>query len=269
VALDFVHMNHLTSEKLRQYKLVMFPYPIMVPEQSSQPLQEYVRDGGTLVTEARLAWNNERGYASDRIPGLGLWEVVGCRETAVQTGSEGRTELRWMTDEIPGLKSGERLRGRWYEETLEPTGPHARVVAQFANGGAAAVQSQYGKGKTLMLGSYVSAAYQTAPSPEAERFFAGLLAWAGVTPQVTVSGGALEARVLESGNDFVLFLFNHGAARATSSVSLLVPPGTYTATDVVSGNNVPLTREQQVVRTEIALEPRHVQVVHVARSDPR
>jgi beta-galactosidase len=269
VLVDFVHMDHLSTEKLRQYKLVIFPYPIMVPADSSRLLQEYVRGGGTLVAEARLAWNNERGYASERIPGLGLWEVMGCRETAVQTGAEGRTTLRWTSDEIPGLKTGERLRGRWYEETLEPIGPRARVVAQFENGSAAAIQSQYGQGKTLMLGSYVSAAYQSAPTPEAERFFAGLLAWAGVTPRVTLSGAELEARFLESGGDFVLFVFNHGGARATSSVSLLVPAGSYSATDLVSGRDVPLAREQQAVRTEVTLEPRGVQVIRIARSDAR
>ena len=31
-----------------------------------------------------------------------------------------------------------------------------------------------------MLGSYVSASAQSTPTPEAERFFAGLLEWAGV-----------------------------------------------------------------------------------------
>ena len=41
--------------------------------------------------------------------------------------------------------------------------------------------STYGKGRTLMLGSYVSAAAQSTPSAAAERFFAGLLEWAGVT----------------------------------------------------------------------------------------
>jgi hypothetical protein len=55
------------------------------------------------------------------------------------------------------------------------------VVAEFADGAAAAVQSQFGQGRTLMPGSYVSAAYASTPTPEAERFHAGLLTWAGVT----------------------------------------------------------------------------------------
>ena len=69
--------------------------------------------------------------------------------------------------------------------------------------------STYGKGRTLMLGSYVSAAYQSTPTPAVERFYSGLLEWAGVTLPVTVAGAPLEARHLESGGDAVLVLLNH------------------------------------------------------------
>ena len=145
--------DHVTHEQLRQYKLVVFPYPLMLPEASAKLLRAYVESGGALVAEARLAWNNERGYAAERIPGLGLWEVMGCRESSVQTGEKGRTELRWSSTEIPGMKPGDLLPARWYEESLEPIGPQARVAAQFADGSPAAVISSFGKGKTLMLGS--------------------------------------------------------------------------------------------------------------------
>src|SRR5687768_16383922 len=57
VPLDYVHIRHLSNDKLRQYKLVIFPYPLMLPEESARLLAGYVRDGGTLVAEARLAWN--------------------------------------------------------------------------------------------------------------------------------------------------------------------------------------------------------------------
>ena len=163
-----------------------------------------MRQGGTLVAEARLGWSNESGLASERIPGMGLWEMMGCRETAVQTGVGGRTTLRWASSEIPGLHADEALPGRWYEETLEPLSSSGRVVARFPDGAVAAVASTYGRGKTLMLGSYVSAAYVHTPSSEAERFFAGLLEWAKVELPVSASGGYVEARTLEADRDTLL-----------------------------------------------------------------
>jgi beta-galactosidase len=211
VQIDYVHVNDLAS--LGQYKLVILPYPVMLPEAAGAPLTEYVRDGGALVAEARMGWSNESGRASDRIPGMGLWKVMGCRETAVQTAERGRTTMEW-------LATGDKIPARWYEETLEPLGGSARVVARFSNGQAAAVESGFGKGRTLVLGSYVSAAYESTPSKETERFYAGLLDWAGVQLPVTVSGGKIEARILESGGKRLLFIFNHDKQTVDAVVTL-------------------------------------------------
>lgn len=266
VPLDYVHIDRLSAGKLRQYKLVIFPYPLMIPEQSARALTEYVREGGTLVAEARLAWNNERGYASDRIPGLGLWEVMGCREIAITTAPGGRTTIRWNSADLPGLAPDVVLPARWYKETLEPVSSNARVVAQFDDGTAAAVMSTYGKGRTLMLGSYVSAAAQSTPTPEAERFFAALLEWAGVMRPIRVSGAAMEARHLESGRDALLFVFNHGKEAARSEVWLRRAGGTYQAVDLLSGRNVPLSNANEGVTVAVEVGP---SAVHVLRIAPR
>jgi beta-galactosidase len=263
VPLDYVHIDHLGAEKLRQYKLVVFPYPLMIPEASVRALTEYVRAGGALVAEARLAWNNEKGYASDRIPGLGLWEVMGCREIAIETPPGGRTAIRWTSADLPGVKAGDTLPARWYQETLEPLSSSARVVAQFADGAAAAVMSTYGQGRTLMLGSYVSAAAQSTPTPEAERFFAGLLEWAGVTRPIRTTGAAIEARHLESGTDTLLFVFNHGKQEARSEVLLRREPGDYAAVDLVEGRAVTLGRVAGGVTLNVMLPPSGVQVVRI------
>ncbi len=221
VPLDYVHVDHVTAENLRQYKLVYLPYPLMIPEKSAAVFRQYVSAGGALVSEARLGWNNERGRASDRIPGIGLWEVMGCREVAVETGTNGRTRLRWTGNGVlPGLADGSMLPARWYEERLEPLTPNAKVVAQFGDGTPAAVASTFGRGKTLMLGSFVSAAYQTTPTQEAENFFVSLLRWAGVEPPVDVSGMRAEVRTLESGRDTLLFVFNHGNTPGEARVDM-------------------------------------------------
>lgn len=88
VPVDFVHINEITPASLSQYKLVVFPYPAMLPQVAVKALTEYVRNGGALVTEARAGWNDEHGAASPTIPGMGLDAVLGCRETDVQTAKE-------------------------------------------------------------------------------------------------------------------------------------------------------------------------------------
>ncbi len=265
VPIDYVHINHLAGDKLRQYKLVIFPYPLMVPEASARVLGEYVRNGGALLAEARLAWTNERGYASERIPGLGLWEVMGAREAAIETAPDGRATIHWTGSDLPGVMPGDRLPARWYKETLEPMSSEARVVAEFEDGAPAAVMATYGKGRTLMLGSYVSAAYQSTPALESARFFRALLAWAGVTLPIEVSGSTIEARHLESGGDALLFLFNHDKEPARSTVSLRRQAGEFAATDLMGQRPVTLERGAEGVTVTVDLAPGDVRVLRIAR----
>jgi beta-galactosidase len=266
VPLDYVHIQHVTAEKLRQYKLVYFAYPLMLPEAAGPVLAEYVRGGGTLVSEARLAWNNERGYASERIPGLGLWEVVGAREAAIETAPGGRTTIRWNSADLPGLASGTALPARWYKETLEPVGPQARIVARFEDGAPAAVMSAYGKGRTLILGSYVSAAAQSTPTPESERFFMGLLSWAGVVLPIDVKADApIEARHLESGDAHILILLNHGRTAVRGNVTIRLPAGDYSATDLVTEGAVTLVRADAGITVGTELPAAGVQAIRIAR----
>ncbi len=234
VPLDYIHVNELTPELLGRYKLVYLPYPLMLPDRAGPALKAYVQNGGALVAEARTAWNNERGWATDIIPGFGLHEVFGCRESAIRTVQAKTASLTWTGADIPGIKDGERLPGRLFEETLQTIAPAARVVAQGQQG-PVAVLSAYGKGKTLMLGTYLSAAYESTQDAALRRFFTGLLDWAGVERPVEATGGA-EVRVLESGRERIVFAFNHGGQPADVSLKL---KGEYAATDLVSGASVP------------------------------
>jgi beta-galactosidase len=242
VPLDYVHLNEVTAESLRQYKLVYLPYPVMLPSRSVEPLREYVRNGGALVVEARAGWQNERAFASDTIPGMGLHEVLGCRETDVQTGLKGRTAIRWS--------NGDLLPARWFEETLEPVGAEAKSVATFEDGRVAAVESKYGKGKTLTIGSFVAAAYTTTPDPAVERWFRGLLDWAGVTIPVKTTGAPVEVRWTESGAERIVFVFNHSKQAAKANVNIA------RGVDLVTGKQV---------AGDVELSPGEVAVVKSGR----
>ncbi len=263
VPLDFVHADHLKAADLASYSLVVLPYPLMMPAAAAAELREYVRAGGSLVVEARAGWNDERGRSSDTIPGLGLAEVVGAREADVQTVAKDTAALRSDGDGLPGLAAGETLAGRWYEETLEPTAPGARVVARFGSGGPAAVASSFGRGRTLMLGSYVTAAYVAHPDESGRRFFSGLLDWAGVERPVAVAGDPLEVRLLRSGRDLLAFVFNHGAAPASATLSLRASLAGRTVEDLATGAPVAVSATADGFAWTQALGPKDVRVLWV------
>jgi hypothetical protein len=214
------------------------------------------------VTEARAGWNDEQGRAADTIPGLGLAEVVGARETDVQTVEKGKAALR-AEEGLPGLKPGELLPGRWYEESLEPFTPGARVVARFSSGAPAAVVSTFGKGKALVLGSYVSAGYVSQPEEATRRFFDGLLGWVGVRRPVAVSGDAVEVRLLESGREHLAFVFNHAATPATTAVTLRVPLDGREVEDLVAGGRTGATAVADGLEWRGTIPPRDVRVLRI------
>jgi beta-galactosidase len=261
IPVDFIHINELGPALTGRYKLIYLQYPLMIPEAAAAALTEYVRAGGTLVAEARAGWNNEKGWASETIPGLGLHRALNCRETAVQTVR--RPELVWASDQIPGLKPGDRLPGRLFEETLEETMPAGHVVARFASGAPAAVMGTFGRGKTLTVGSYLASAYETKPDETLQRFFAGVLEWAGVERPVETAGGAAEVRMLETGRDKLVFVFNHQPQAADLSVTLRLPASKYAAADLVTGKPVSITN-QFVLATKVGAND-----VWVVRLSPR
>jgi beta-galactosidase len=263
VPLDYVHADSLTAAGLARYRLVVLPYPLMLSGRTAAELGEYVRAGGALVTEARAGWNDERGRAAEVIPGLGLAEVVGARESDVQTVEKGKAALVSAGDGLPGLSAGETLPGRWYEESLLAVSPSARVVARFASGEPAAVVSAFGKGRSLLLGSFVSAGYVTQPEETTRRFYSGLLDWAGVTRPVAAAGDPVEVRLLQSGREHLAFLFNHAAIPATAALTLRVPLDGRAVEEIAGAEKVAVQPTADGFEWRGTIPPRDVRVLRI------
>jgi len=268
VPLDFVHADYLKAAELAAYRLVVLPYPLMLRASAAAELREYVRAGGSLVLEARAGWNDESGRAASVIPGLGLAEVVGAREADVQTVEKGKAALV-AVEGMPGLAPGDRLPGRWYEESLEPTASGARVLARFASGAPAAVASGFGKGKALMLGSYVSAGFVSEPAETTRRFYEGLLDWAGATRPVATAGDAFEVRLLASGTSHLVFVFNHAAAPAEATIRLRLPLDGRSVHDLASGAALRVTPTGDGFQWRESLPARDVRVLVVGEGFAR
>ena len=156
---------------------------------------------------------------------------------------------------------GEKLPGRWYEESLEPTGSGARVVARFASGAPAAVASSFGKGKALMLGSYVSAGFVSEPADSSRRFYEGLVDWSGASRLVTTTGDPLEVRLLASGSSHLAFVFNHAAQQASATVRVRLALGGRTARDLATGAAVSVAPTADGFEWRESLPAREVRVL--------
>jgi beta-galactosidase len=206
-------------------------------------LKAYVENGGVLIAEARPAWNDERGFANARIPGGGLDELFGAREAELRSGE---TLTLTMTQDLPAemrSAAGLVVPGSTYLEILSPY-PGTRVLATTVTREPAAVERIRGKGKAILLGSFVSAAFEANPEKnvEAGRVIATLVRAAGVSPRVTIDGapGRLDARLMESTRALLLVAINHDTAPHRASIALPADAPAGEWLNLETGESIPL-----------------------------
>jgi beta-galactosidase len=262
---DFVHADEVAAGKLGGYQAVYFPYPIMVSQAVADGLKAYVRQGGVLISEARPAWNDERGLANPRIPGGGLEEVFGAREAELRSAEPlALTMAQDLPVALRGL-AGSVVPGSTYIEVLAPH-PGARVIGSTVSREPVAVEHQFGKGRAVLLGSFISAAFEQDPQKNAAagRLISALVRGAGVAPRVAVDGvpGWVESRLMESDRAMLLVSLNHdtGPHRVTIALPQEAPAGEWL--NLETGESLPLTgRAGSGPRFEYEFKPRDVLVL--------
>ena len=237
IPVDFIHRTELEHGDLSRYALIIVPYPIMLTQAAADGLRRYVDQGGHAVAEARLAWNDERGFAAEIIPGAGLHEVFGVREKHVWMRRDVRLAISDSSSELTAGLGGRSLRGALYAGTVDLLSNQARVLAT-TDGEPAIVASRYGKGETLFIGSYIGWGNQPEQQPDNSEFIRRLAGWAGVEKPVATSvDGALQrplmARLHQGALGDLLFLVNHDSAGHDVAVSVRLPSGTYALTELI------------------------------------
>lgn len=215
IQVDFIHPDEVIAGRASDYAVVYLSYPVMLQRPVGDALKAYVKGGGTLISEARPAWNDERGLANLRIPGAGLDEVFGVRERELRSGDAITFAAeRDLEGELAPL-AGRPFNGTAFAEHLEPTNAATRVLARFpeATRDAAVTLSRYGEGRAILIGTFPSAAFEQDPDKmrATGELLQRLVAFAGVTPEVRIDGapGQVEARFLESASAIVLVALNH------------------------------------------------------------
>ncbi len=247
---DFVHIDHL-----REYPLVYLPYPIHLNTASARQLDQYVREGGILVSEALPGYFGERGKVGTRQPNYGLDTLFGARESYVEFTPD---LLENLTLQVQGQSIG----GRYFLQQFALVG--GTQVGAYADGTIAAVENKVGKGRTLLLGTFPAASYFLHHAAGTRNFFARLLNWAAFKPLATTSETGLHARFHSGPGGSYLWVVNPGRTPRTLSVSLdATRTGVFnrgqdlwqTGTPAVkiSGNQIQLTVEDRnvaVIRLE-------------------
>jgi hypothetical protein len=126
---------------------------------------------------------------------------------------------------LPGWRPGLRAVATAFEEVLEPL-PGAGVLARFGDGAPAIVENSYGKGKAILVGSFLAMAYQRQHDEATKQVLLGFARGAGIAPEITVSGdntSQIEVRRLEGKDVQFLFAFNHSDRAAEAKIAVRMP----------------------------------------------
>jgi hypothetical protein len=268
IPVDFLHVRDLGTPRAAGYKLLIAPYPVMMSRPHVGALVDYVRGGGTLLAEARCGWIDERGASSPVVPGGDLDRVLGCRETELTPlAGTGTIEITTADEAFPLLKPGDKLDSLFFEEAFDVFGKDSRVVAAFPDGRPAVVAAPFGRGRAIIVGSFLGSAYHHFKNPNNGKFFAGLADWLKIAAPVRVTASApevlVEGRLLQGDGGAILFGFNRGDKPVTAKFGVRTAAAKAVAVDLESGLAVPLVRDGDRAVVEKTLRPSEVWVVHI------
>ncbi|MBP7179603.1 MAG: beta-galactosidase [Dysgonomonadaceae bacterium] len=241
ISVDFIHRKHIENNDLSQYKLIIIPYPIMFTREAASGLRAFVENGGYVIAEARIGWNDDRGYASEIIPGLGMHDIFGVRENEIRM----RENIEFtITDEdhpaLQGLKEGSKLTGSMYAESLSMLNNRdVKVLATTEQGQPVIVSTRYGKGESMLVGTYMGMANFQKFNSNNDRFFINLLNWASIKRPFTTSldgrsSDQVEVRLMDTKNGYLVFIINHGTKSEKIDIELnMSENGEYALRDII------------------------------------
>ncbi len=240
--LDVVSSREASAPNLHDYKLVLVPYPLMLTKAEAQVLQQYVADGGHLFVEARPGWVDERGHAEPIIPGFGWHEMLGVREKSIVPGQE--FPIRWGTAEFDGMSFLERF------DVLKDS---ARPVAFSSDGTPVAFENRYGKGSTIIVGTFIG--QQNQLKPKDMHPLGGILAdWAGLDRPKLKAPPLVELREMFAPTGRLVFFFNHGTASASVSYERTLERPATAIREIVNGQSIEPTSRTLHLTTEVPAE---------------
>ena len=198
-------------DDIGNYSMIYVPFPEMLKKSTADKLRDYVANGGKLISEGCPGYFGDGGTVGTVQPNLGLDQLFGARETYVQFTPD-------LLDKLTVTVRGKQIGGAYFLQEYKLTGGQA--VGQYANGHIAAVEHTLCSGKTLLIGTFPGGSYYRSHSSAAREFFAGLLTWAGIQPQVQTSDPEVKARLHKGAGGTYLWIVNPTGKQRSVTISM-------------------------------------------------
>lgn len=222
---DWVHIKDIN-----QYSFLYLPCPVALNRETAEALKQWVRDGGILVSEGCPAYFGDRGRVGVKQPNLGLDELFGAVESYVEFTPD-------LLENLTVNMSGTPVRGGLFLQKYHLT--TATPIGWYEDGTIAAVENNYGKGKTMLIGTFPGYGYACEQTEGSRAFFAQLLSWGGVTQHVTCSDPRLTARLHTGAGGTYLWITNPTPRSLPVRITISSKHGAFTKASLLWGAHQP------------------------------
>lgn len=270
IPVDFIHRRDLENEDISQYKLLIVPYPLMFTEKAANKIKSFVENGGCAVAEARLAWNDERGFAAGVIPGMGLDKVFGVRELKIEMKDNFDMKMISSTSLFSKISSNNNLKGTSFAESFEVyENGKTKVIAILDDGSPCIVANSYGKGKTLAVGTFLGMANHQKPDKNNQQFLLNLVDWANIQRPLQSSHDGktetfVEIKLCKSESGYILFVINHGESEQNVVTMIQTSKdGTYSVYDLIKNKTSLITSKNSQLIVTSVVRSRDVKVFKI------
>jgi hypothetical protein len=218
----FFHEDQIGSLVQSGVKVLYLPMPLIISPGESKVFADFIRRGGTLISEACPGLYAETGLLDQQ--SLIIQELFNVNHREVQgLPSGGMAEVK--------LSSGESFRGLYYRQLVSP-GEGTLAAGFFEDGNAAVTEYAQGGGKAVRIGTYPAAYFETSADRPTGDYLAGYLHPTGyeAIASLTVEYEAHRPfplapviRLLETADTYFLVLVNHNEYEARISLRFTFP----------------------------------------------
>lgn len=149
-------------------RLLVLPFTALVSGATAAALGDWVAGGGHLVTMAKVAMIDDRGWYWPTRPGAGLDQLLGVSEVSVVGTSQAVTLEVPSHEALPGWNGGQVI-GSHHRQVLRADAG-TEVLGTFTSGGAALTRRRVGSGVAWAVGTHLATAPTEAPGrgPDAQ-----------------------------------------------------------------------------------------------------
>ncbi|WP_394916504.1 beta-galactosidase [uncultured Robinsoniella sp.] len=269
---DIKSTDQLLEEGMDSYAMVYYPSPYFMTQSMANALRQFVHGGGMLVSEAFFgAYQGEENLHSEQVPGYGFEEVFGAREgrdlsTASLSAAYGKqwcveNEDKNLIQFTGGLLGVEySFVGYYFLEELIPDAGTGVGKTPGENPMTMMVTNRYGKGKTVVCGTLLGAAYRASGDKGVLRLFDEFAQLASVDKNAITSQSGVRVDILtcEMGWTVVLRRIDSESGDVSVVLPVTVSPVSNIFVDIDTAEKYILTEQEEI---KISLEGNGIKVL--------